>query len=298
MRRIVFFTLILALMPGLILAETLPAGPQKTPLDSPRGRNLPSFRDVPEFTFTKNPSAIITNYYDYMIGSYNEIPLQVIPQSAGGGYFMTYHGRREATATRRVFYSYLDEAGNVIDNNEITSVQNHEGFPAMAVDPVSGKPMYAWHADADGDDGGLLEVEFTSDAFIAGIAGLFNDIQIVADPPIEITPPGGTATTDNEFIWPCMVIGPSPIAGKRRVYVGMRNYVSHCVNASPSENMYIAYADFDGNDVEMGTPLAWEHMSIPEMDAWNHDMDEFRRPAGTLAVDDAGNLYWAGHHVA
>ncbi|MFO8145672.1 MAG: FlgD immunoglobulin-like domain containing protein [Candidatus Syntrophosphaera sp.] len=298
MRRIVLFTLLLALLPTFILAEALVAGPQKTPLGSPPGRMFPSFRDVPEYTFTKLPTAIITNYYDYMIGSYNEIPLQVIPQSAGGGYFMTYHGRRQPTATRRVFYSYLDEAGNVINNNEITSVQNHEGFPAMAVDPVSGKPMYAWHADADGDDGGLLEVEFTSDAFIAGIAGLFNDIQLVADPPISITPPGGTATTDNEFIWPCMVIGPSPIAGKRRVYVGMRNYVSHCINGSPSENMYIAYADFDGDDVEMGTPLAWEHMSIPEMDAWNHDMDEFRRPAGTLAVDDAGNLYWAGHHVA
>ncbi len=296
MKRVFLIAFAIALLPVLLLAEALPAGPQPTPLPSQPGRQLPVQREVPAYTFTKIPTSIITNYYDYMIGSYNEIPLQVIPASQGGGYFMTYHGRRQATATRRVFYSYLDPTGNVINNNEITSVQNHEGFPGMAVDPVSGKPMYAWHANADADAD--LEVQFTSDAFIAGIAGLFNDLTIVGEAPISITPPGGTATTDNQFIWPCMVIGPSPVTDKRRVYVGMRNYVSHAVNGSPSENMYIAYADFDATDIENGTPLVWTHITIPEQDAWNHDMVNLRRPAGTLAVDDAGNLYWAGHHIS
>ncbi len=296
MKSVFLIALAIALLPALLLAEALPAGPQPTPLASQPGRPMPNQREVPAYTFTKIPTSIITNYYDYMIGSYNEIPLQVIPASAGGGYFMTYHGRRQATATRRVFYTYLDPTGNVINNNEITSVQNHEGFPGMAVDPVSGKPMYAWHANADADAD--LEVQFTSDAFIAGIAGLFNDLAIVGEAPISITPPGGTATTDNQFIWPCMVIGPSPVTDKRRVYVGMRNYVSHAVNGSPSENMYIAYADFDAADIENGTPLVWTHITIPEQDAWNHDMVNLRRPAGTLAVDDAGNLYWAGHHIS
>jgi hypothetical protein len=295
MRRICLFALILAMLPLSAFADSMQPGPQDTPLATPQGKPMPALRDVPTYTFTKNPTAIITNYYDYMIGSYNEIPLQVIPDAAGGGYFMTYHGRRQANSTRRVFYTYMDAMGNVINNNEITSVQNHEGFPALAVDPVTGKPMYAWHANADAD--AQNETQFTSDAFIAGIAGLFNDLTLVCDAPVSITPPSG-ATTDNEFIWPCMVIGPSPVAGKRRVYVGMRNYISHALNGSPSENMYIAYADFSGDDIENGVVLNWTHTSIPEMDAWNHDTVEFRRPAGTLAVDSAGNLYWAGHHVA
>ena len=296
MKRICLFMMVLALLPALVLAETMVPGPQLKPLPSPKGIRMSAQRDVPSYTFTKNPTAIITNYYDYMIGSYNELPLLVIPDAAGGGYFMTYHGRRQANSTRRVFYAYLDPAGNVINNNEITSVQNHEGFPGVAVDPVSGKPLYAWHSNADSD--AKNETEFTSDAFIAGISGLFNDICLVADAPTTITPPNGTATTDNEFIWPCIVIGPSPVDGKRRVYVGMRNKISHAMNGNPSENMYIAYADFNGDDIEMGTPMNWTHTSIPEQDAWNHDTVEFRRPAGTLAVDNAGNLYWAGHHVA
>lgn len=296
MKRICLFILVLALLPAISLAQTMDPGPQPKPLPSPQGIRMPTQRDVPSYTFTKVPTSIITNYYDYMIGSYNELPLAVIPSSAGGGYFMTYHGRRQATSTRRVFYTYLDEAGNVINNNEITSVQNHEGFPAIAVDPVSGKPMYAWHANADTD--ALNEIQFTSDAFMSGIPGLFNDITIVADAPIIIDPPNADPTSDNEFIWPCMVMGPSPVAGKRRVYVGGRNYVSHTINANPSENMYIAYADFDGDDIENGVNLNWNHTSIPQQDAWNHDPDNFRRPAGTLAVDNSGNLYWAGHHVA
>lgn len=296
MKNLCLLTIVLALLPAVFLAEAMPVGNLKPTLDTPQGRTAPVLRDAPAYTFTKLPTAIITNYYDYMIGSYNETPLVVIPDNAGGGYFMTYHGRRQATSTRRVFYTYMDAQGNVINNNEITSVQNHEGFPALAVDPVTGKPMYAWHANADADAN--LEVQFTSDAFIAGIAGLFNDIQIVMDAPMSITTPGNVTTSDNEFIWPCMVIGPSPIANKRRVYVGARNYVSHAMNGSPSENMYIAYADFNGDDIEMGTPLVWSYTSIPEMDTWNHDTNNLRRPAGTLAADDAGNLYWAGHHNA
>ena len=296
MQKLCLFIVVLALLPALALAEIMPAGPQYTPVATPRGKAIERTRQAPEFTFTKLPTSLIINYYDYMIGAYNSLPLKVIPTSAGGGYFLTYHGRRQATSTRRQFYAYLDQAGNVINNNEITSVQNHEGFGSMAIDPVTGKPMYAWHANADSDS--QNEVEFTSDAFIAGIAGLFNDIDILADNPTTITTPEGITTTDNEFIWPCVVIGPSPVAGKRRVYVGMRNSVTHAMNNYPSENMYIAYADYDGDDIEQGTPLAWNHTTIPEMDTWNHTTTSFNRPAGTLVTDNAGNLYWAGHHTA
>ncbi len=293
MKKLFLLVLMTSVLLSLAFADAMQPTSNKRPVDTPQGISIPQNRTEPAYTFTKLPTSIIVNYYDYMIGSYNGLPLRTIPQSQGGGYFMTYHGRRQPTGTRRVFYTYIDAAGNILNNNEITSVQNHEGYPTVAVDPISGKPLYAWHANADAD--GEYEVQLTSDAFIAGIAGLFNDIQIIADSPVTITSPSGVTTSNNEFIWPTAQIGPSPIAGKRRIYVAMRNSVY--VTQGPSENLYIAYADFNGDDVEMGVPLTWNHTTIPEMDDWNVD-DEWRRPFHAITTDNAGNLYYAGYHFA
>ena len=293
MNRICVFILVLALLPALALAETMISGPQPKPLPSPMGRQMEKQRNVPLYTFTKTPSAIITNYYDYMIGAYNGMPLRVIPDIAGGGYFMTYHGRRQPTSTRRVFYTYLDQYGNVVDNTEITSVQNHEGYPTLAVDPVSGKPLYAWHANTDDD--GELEVEFTSDAFLGGISGLFNPTQNAIDNPITMTAPDGTVTEVNDFDWPTAQIGPSPVAGKRRIYLAARN--SETQTYGPSENLMLAYADFNDYDIENGIPFVWNHTSIPEMNQWNVD-EQWRRPFHAITTDNAGNVYYAGYHFA
>jgi len=293
MKKLLLVILTLSFLFTFAFAKEMQPATNLKPVDTPQGVAINSNREVPEYTFTKLPTSLITNYYDYMIGSYNGLPLRVIPDDFGGGYFMTYHGRRQPTATRRAFYAYLDAAGNVINNNEITSVQNNEGYCTLAVDPVSGKPIYAWHANTDDD--GELEVEFTSDAFIAGIAGLFNDLQVVIDNPTTITSPSGITTDSNEFIWPTAQIGPSPIAGKRRVYIIARNSVYETYG--PSENPRIAYADFDGDDIEMGNPFSWSYVSIPEMDDWNVD-DQWRRPFHSLTTDDAGNVYYAGYHFA
>ncbi len=297
MKRILLVALCLSLFISLVYAQEMKPGPNKA-MDAPHLKTRPvtSSRTAPTYTFTKTPTALMTSYYDYMIGSYNGIPIQVIPDAAGGGYFLTYHGQRTATGQRRAFYGYLDAQGNVINNNEITSVVNREGYSTMAVDPVSGKPMYAWHANHGGDTDAQLEVQFTSDAFIAGIAGLFNDLQLVMDNPSSVTATSGSST-DNEFIWPTLQIGPSPIAGKRRAYIIARNSVTHNTPASPSENPKIAYADFNGDDIEAETPLVWSYTSIPEMDNWNHDA-EWRRPFHSITSDDAGNIYYVGYHFA
>ncbi len=295
MKKLLLVVLTLSFLLSLAFAQEMQPADNKKPLDSPQGIRMPQSREVPEYTFTKLPTAIITNYYDYMIGSYNGLPLRTIPQSAGGGYFMTYHGRRQPTATRRAFYTYIDEQGNIVNNNEITSVQNHEGYSTLAVDPVSGKPLYAWHCDAGDNDGDVYEVQGTSDAFIAGIAGLFNDLQIILDSPYTMTSPSGVTTTNSEFIWPTAQIGPSPIAGKRRIYHAARN--SETNTQGPSENLRLAYADFNADDIENGVPLVWNSVTVPEMDDWNVD-DEWRRPFHAIAADDAGNVYYAGYHFA
>jgi hypothetical protein len=269
------------------------------------GNAITSTRTPPDFSFSVNPSPMITSYFDYMIGNYNAQPLQLIPESAGGGYFLTFHGKRTATGNRRVFYAHLNSAGQLTNVNEITSINRYEGYPSIGVDPVSGKPLYAWHADHEYDPYSgsspeiLYEVEFTSDAFIVGISGLFNDIQAIIDNPITISGSfqGDTfSSTNNEFIWPTLQIGPSPYADKSRVYVLGRNTVDH-TSGWPCESAYIAYADFDGDMLEMGIPLVWSYTSIPEMDWWNHD-SHWRRPFHSLTVDNMGNVYYAGFHFA
>ena len=293
MKKLLIVLLTIGLLLSVAYAKEMQVSTNRKPLESPQGFRMPQTRNTPEYTFSKQPVAIMTSYYDYMIGSYNGLPLRVIPSSEGGGYFMTYHGRRQATGVRRVFYSYLDANGNVVSNNEITNVQNNEGYPSVSVDPVSGKPMYAWHANTDTD--AELEVQFVTDAFLGGFSGLWNDIQVIIDNPTEVTHPDGTVTTHSEFIWPTVQIGPSPIAGKRRVYVIARN--AETATYGPSENPLIAFADFDGDDIEGGIPFVWSYTSIPEMDQWNVDA-EWRRPFHALTTDNAGNLYYAGYHFA
>jgi len=304
MKRTIMVILTLGLVFSFAFAKEMQPGTNLKVLPTPeldvnKIQAAPRYGDsaaktAPQYTFITTPTSIITNYYDYMIGSYNGLPLRVIPQDQGGGYFMAYHGRRQPTTTRRAFYAHLDEYGNVVNNNEITSVQNNEGYATVAVDPVSGKPLYAWHGNHDSD--AELEVQFASDAFIAGISGLFNDVQVAIDNPQTITAPNGTSTNNNEFIWPTAQVGPSPVDGKRRVYIAARN--SESIAYGPSENLQIAYADFDGDEIEMGMPMVWNHITIPEMNAWNMDTNEWRRPFHALTTDNAGNLYYAGYHFA
>lgn len=292
-KKLVFIAVLLCLIMGLSQAKIAQQGTAKQEVNIPVYNTIEPGRIPPTYTFSRIPNAILTSYYDYMIGSYNALPVQLVPDNAGGGYMMTYHGQRTPTGQRRAFYTYVDASGNMVGANEITNMVNREGYPTVAVDPVSGKPLYAWHANTDTDP--ELEVQFTSDAFFIGIPGLFNDLQTIINNPISIQNPSGNVTTDNEFIWPSAVIGPSPVANKRRVYVVARNSITH--SYGPSENPYIAYADFNGDDIENGIPLIWSYTSIPEMNGWNTGV-EWRRPFHAITCDTQGNLYYAGYHFA
>ncbi|MDD2332450.1 MAG: FlgD immunoglobulin-like domain containing protein [Candidatus Cloacimonetes bacterium] len=293
MKKILLVVLTLSLMIGIMYAKPMVPGPQKGTLPSPQGIRMPQSREVPQWSFTIQPTALMTSYWDYMVGSYNGLPLFSVPDNVGGGYFLTYTGSRTPTGQRRVYYAYIDNAGVIQANNELTNVVNREGYSSMAIDPVSGKPIYAWHAATDAVEN---DVQYTSDAFLDGIPGLINETGVAVDNPITILSPSGITTTDNEFIWPTNVVGPSPVAGKRRVYVVNRNYVTH--TDGPSENPYIAYADFDPNDIELGNPLNWSYVTIPEMDNWNVDTEVWRRPFHGFTADNNGNIYYVGYHFA
>ena len=301
MKKVLFLVICLSFVIFAVNAKPVQSDYASKPLESPaQGKLVNNTRTSPVYEFTKTPTVLLESFYDYMIGSYNGIPIRNIP-NGDGGYFLTYHGKRTANGSRRVFYAHLNADGGIVNQNEITQATVREGYPSLGVDPVSAKPMYAWHAKHgspdDPDYDAEHEVEFTSDAFLEGLSGLFNEVQVIVDNPLEVLIDGGVASTDNEFIWPTIQIGPSPINGMRRAYVANRNFVSHNVGEKPSENIHIAWADFDANMIEMGTPLEWNHSSIPEMDQWNHD-DDWRRPFHAITTDDLGNVFYAGYHFA
>ena len=250
-------------------------------------------REVPPFTVTVPPVSLLTSYWDYMIGNYNGLPLQVIPPNQGGGYMMTFMGQRTPTTDRRVFYGYINANGQVVAYNEINSFLVREGFSSIAYDPVLGKPMYAWHSNRDADT--QLEVSIVAEAFIDQISGLFNDPQIIVNNPTTITLANGTTVSNNEFIWPTIISGPSPIAGKRRFYVATRNSISN--TSGPCENIYISYTDANADDFEMSTMLVWNHTSIPTMNEWNSSPSDYIRPNYTIVADNQGKLYCIGYHT-
>lgn len=252
--------------------------------------------DTVDYVFSIPPMNLLMSYYDYMIGSYNDLPLCLEPLSAYSGYFLAFHGQRTASGQRRVFSGYIQSNGTLGHLNEITVTQNREGYPGIDIDPVSGKPIYAWHAQIDADED--LEVQMAWDIFLEGASGIMTDPVTIINNPTTVTPPGGTATTDNEFIWPTVQIGPSPTAGMRRIYVLCRNNTTHVTN--PSENPKIAYADVDSSTLEIGTStaLTWNYISIPLMDSWNHDPAIWRRPFFAFTVGDDGRLYYLGYHFA
>ncbi len=295
-----FLVLTLLLLISVVYADYMLPGPlsKDKPVRETRLPRLtqPARMETLQYSFSIAPINLLMSYYDYMIGSYNDLPVCLEPNPTYGGYFLTFHGQRTATGTRRVFTSYITNAGTIGHVNEVTNVQNREGYPGIAIDNVSGKPIYAWHANTDAD--ASLEVQLAWDVFLEGASNIMTDPITVINNPITITPPVGTATTDNEFIWPTVQIGPSPLAGMRRVYVLARNTISHVTN--PSENPYIAYTDISNDILEVGNPavLTWNYITIPEMNAWNHDTVVWRRPFFAFTVGDDGKIYYVGYHFA
>jgi len=298
MKKGLLFALSLSILLSVVFAnDIMLPGPQKHGISLPCQKviNELSRPDTCIYNFSINPTTLLMSYYDYLIGGYNNTPMCVEPDPLYGGYFLTFHGQRTATSQRRVFYSYISDNGVIQNMNELTNVQNWEGYPTIAIDPVSGKPLYAWHYGVSVGDT-YYKVAFAYDAFLSGAAGLISDPVNILTNPTALPSPYNT--TDNEFIWPSMQIGPSPNADMRRVYILSRNNTAHVPGETvASDNVWIVYADFNGEMLEQGTPLVWNHTTIPTLDAWNHAANNtFRSPSNAFTVGNDGRIYYVGYH--
>ncbi|MCF7793820.1 MAG: T9SS type A sorting domain-containing protein [Candidatus Cloacimonetes bacterium] len=246
-------------------------------------------RDIPDWNFAIEPVGIMTNYYDYMPGSYNSIPIRV-QTTADGGIYLAFHARETAASTRRVYYAYIDANGNLTNSATIGTQDIHEGYPGIDLDPVTGDPIVAWHVNIDASTVDE-EVVVSYDLYHLGSPGLWKTPFIVIDDniPSAIAP-------DDVFVWPYVYVGPSPTAGKRRVYVIASNN-DESPNGNPSENNMFAYADFDENDFNAQSELDWTYRTIPMLDDWHAGNPEWVRPTHAVALDEDGTVALFGYTV-
>ncbi|HPT72924.1 MAG TPA: carboxypeptidase-like regulatory domain-containing protein [Candidatus Cloacimonadota bacterium] len=295
MKKACVFALIALLVQSMLFAADMTANGGKAIYPHYLSANHDIGKIAPSYTFFTPPTNLLTSYFDYMIGSYNNLPMQNIPDEFDGGYALTYHGQRSSTGHRRVFYTIIHDNGSVEIMNEITSVQIREGYSAIDVDETTGMAFFAWHSDLDSTDP-EMEIVYSYDTMVEGIPGLIVESpSILMDNPTTITMPNGSTTTDNEFLWPSVAIGPSPISGMRRAYIMGRNAVSHATYAS--ENPYIAYADFNEVLLENGSALNWNYLHVPELDGWNSDTSIWWSPRYSLIVGNDDKIYLVGHHA-
>ena len=246
------------------------------------------FSQTPTYEFITGPVDLGTNYYDYMPGSYYGLPLQV---EENGDVFIAYHRKEFATSTREVVCAYIDETG-IIETYVIGIDDITEGYATIDLDPMCGHPFVAWHGEycSISDD---KEIACTYDNSCIGAPGNWRQPFIVI---CENTPtPNGI---EDEFLWPQVYIGPSPQYGKRRIYIFGKNNAVSQITGEHSENILIAFADYDSYDIANQSLLEWSYNSIPILDQWHNGDPEWVRPYLSCAVSDDGTVALIGYTQA
>jgi len=258
-----------------------------------------STRDRPAFEFVVPPTTIMPTYYDYQPGSYCSLPLRIQPEVShpwglpAGGAYVVFHTTETASATRRVYYAYIDSDGNVTNSDPIATWDLSEGYPGIDIDQNTADPMVSYHVNMDEDP--TLEDTFVYDLFhMMGSPGLWIDPFDVIDNN-ELAAAGIYPFPNDQFVWPYVYISESsPLGGDyRRVYVTAQNVtMSHGPAGIPCESVLIAYADFQTSDLDAQSTLTWTYRTIEQMDAWSAEDPEWMRPFKGAAVSENIIIYF------
>ncbi|MBN2460907.1 MAG: hypothetical protein JXB60_04810, partial [Candidatus Cloacimonetes bacterium] len=189
MRTITILLLLCSLATGLLLADI------QTPNRIPIEMKLSTFRALenrcwsPGVEFENAPQDIALTYYDYMPGSYNGScfaiqPLQAQPYgSDADGLYLAYMYQENSTSQRRIYYTYINAAGEMNPHSAISPNSVREGFVIVDIDPVTANPFAIWHSDVDGD--GLVEGMFSYDLYnLVGGPGLWHQPEPIINNPI------------------------------------------------------------------------------------------------------------------
>ncbi|MCK4338785.1 MAG: T9SS type A sorting domain-containing protein, partial [Candidatus Cloacimonetes bacterium] len=203
---------------------------------------------VPEWEFIKDPTTIMTSYYDYQPGAYESHPIR-LQTDWGDGVYLTFFGMASTDATRRQYWAYLDSNLDLLDWGTMTSYERWQGFGGIAVHPATGNCLATWHEDEPPDDG-ILETTIT-----------YDDYDLCEIPGFWQTPTLIYSEEPNEYIWPRIFVGPSPEGlDYVRVYQLANSYGSE----DDVRFMYNDVQNINGADLTgLLDPSNWTTLIVP-----------------------------------
>ena len=291
----IFFIIAFAIVPLLAHSDFMQPSPSSLKIDADSKIIVQShLRDLdlppaPSYTFDIDPVDLGGTIYDYMPGSYCGLPIVVQSSETGGGVYMVYQARRNATSNRRVYYSYIDANGSLTAGTIIASDDKWEGYPGTDIDAETGDPIAAWHLDAN--DNGLLDNNMSWDNFHLNsfpVSWLDPGYTVIDNAQLAEE---GIIQNGDDFILPYTRISTSPQDGMRRVYISATNYVSNVPGAP--ENVLIAYADFSTEDLTNQMPASWDwhYRTVQQFDDWHNETTGLARVMKTFIVHDNYVVY-------
>jgi len=225
---------------------------------------------VPAWEFHTLPIPLMFSYYDYMPGGYNECPIKILPGELGGGVFLTYHAQIE-NEERDIYYSVINDDGSF--TSQCLNNENRTGYPSLALCPGSGLPVIVWHERLDEDDSADLALAYKST-----LNGDFTKIPIYFN------------LSSEEFIWPHIFIGDSPVDGMQRIYVYATTQESNTDYLCPLLFMYTDYLFLD--DLSDYTVEDWTTTNILQFDEWRENDIV---PYFSFSAGSGGKLAFAGN---
>jgi len=234
--------------------------------------------DTLELSTYIRPQYAGTTYYDYMVGAYNGYPLRLQGETfLNGDYplpsypraaYMTFM-KSGLTGVRRQVRTIFSVVPNTpggdaaVIHQEEQFINNdgvQEGFGTVAIEPVSGTPIIAWHTNLTSStitpvnpdvhityetsamDWNIFQGEFSRYLLRTNANGPDSD--------------GGPGSTEFQYIWPRVHTGPHPTdPSKTRIYVFTSNagrsrqpiVNPDTGNRVPSSSEWLAYADVDAD---------------------------------------------------
>ena len=247
--------------------------------------------------------------YDYSNGGYNGYPMRFQGEDVGGsrGIYFTYMVQIQGQQ-RLQHWAFSDLEGQMEGKSQVNpnNTSHQEGFGTLAIDPATGNPIFAWHAFALHHSPPISTI--VSNYFLWDQYDWFNS------PGIAMSEAAMFVDAENydegqRFmpIWPVIYYGPSPIAGKNRIYAFFNSSSSSFqVNPGadngfmPSSRMLIAFADIGAPEYSGSSSMVvWTEKTVDYLDRmhfWNPDYiaatDTYPTARAFLSytVAPAGNL--------
>jgi len=228
--------------------------------------NYPS----PDYSFIREPTPIITSYYDYMPSGFTSYPLKRQTQN-GNGEYLWFHAKPKLTGNRQSYYAYVNNDNQILLSNPVARYNPQQGFGGIVIHPATGDCIATWHENADSDS--ELETAITYDDYKTNNTPghwqtplIFNDL-----PP------------NNFMWWPLLYIGPSPYDGYVRIYqITMNGQPTN--QGFPCENVQIRYTDIiNENNANLSQLLnlsTWNTVNV-----FSNWREKVCRPFQSFAID-------------